>query len=188
MLDWRELWYEICHALPVCRCDEPDDKPVSIAVSKPVAGHNIKMGMLEFRSWDLLKSHEGLRLKAYMPTPNDVWTIGYGHTKTAKPGMVITAARALELLDGDIAWAEHAVRRLVTVPLKQHQFDALVSFAYNVGAGAFGRSTLLRMLNAHDYDGAAGQFPRWNKQAGRVLAGLTKRRAEEQALFKGGCT
>jgi lysozyme len=132
---------------------------------------------------DLIKKHEGLRLEAYLPTPNDVWTIGYGHTHTTKQGMKITEKQAEALLRRDIAWAEKAVNNLVVVPLTQNQFDALVSFTFNVGEGAFGSSTLLRLLNSRDYEGAANQFPRWNKQKGKVLCGLTRRREEERKLF-----
>ena len=93
---------------------------------------------------DLIKSFEGLELKAYMPTPNDRPTIGYGHTKGVKMGMKITEERADALLVQDLAWVEAAVAKKVTVPLTQPQYDALCSFIYNVGAGAFGKSTLLR--------------------------------------------
>lgn len=132
---------------------------------------------------DIIKKHEGLRLEAYLPTPNDVWTIGYGHTHTTKQGMKITAGQAESLLRKDIAWVEKAVNTLVVVPLTQNQFDALSSLVFNIGEGAFSTSTLLRLLNAGDYEGAANQFPRWNKQKGRVLNGLTRRRQEERQLF-----
>lgn len=132
---------------------------------------------------NIIKKHEGLRLEAYLPTPNDVWTIGYGHTHTTKQGMKITEAQAEKLLYKDLAWAEDAVNDLVNVPLTQNQFDALVSFVFNVGAGAFAKSTLLRFLNTGDYTNAAAQFMRWNKQKGRVLNGLTKRRDDERRLF-----
>lgn len=132
---------------------------------------------------NIIKKHEGLRLEAYLPTPNDVWTIGYGHTHTTKQGMKITAGQAESLLRKDILWVEKAVNKLVVVPLTQNQFDALSSIVFNIGEGAFSTSTLLRLLNSKDYEGAANQFPRWNKQKGRVLNGLTKRRQEERQLF-----
>jgi lysozyme len=132
---------------------------------------------------NLIKKHEGLRLIAYLPTPNDVWTIGYGHTKTAKPGMRITERGAEELLRGDIAWAEEAVRKRVKVPLNQNQFDALVSFVFNVGERQFGSSTLLRFLNEGNYVAAANQLLRWDKQKGKVLQGLVTRRHQERDLF-----
>ena len=133
---------------------------------------------------ELIKESEGLRLEAYLPTPNDVWTIGYGHTKTAKKGMKITLAGAEALLHQDLAWVEAAIDTYVQVPLNQNQYDAIASFIYNVGATAFRKSTMLKLLNVGDYDGAANQFPRWNKQKGKVLNGLTKRRQEEKTLFK----
>lgn len=133
---------------------------------------------------ELIKESEGLRLEAYLPTPNDVWTIGYGHTKTAKKGMKITNAGAEALLLHDLAWVETAIDTHVKVPLNQNQYDALASFIYNVGATAFKKSTMLKLLNKGDYQGAADQFPRWNKQKGKVLNGLTARRKKEQTLFK----
>jgi lysozyme len=133
---------------------------------------------------DLIKESEGLRLEAYLPTPNDVWTIGYGHTKTAVRGMKITKGGAEALLLHDLRWVETAIDMYVQVPLNQNQYDALASFIYNVGATAFRKSTMLKLLNTGDYEGAAGQFPRWNKQKGKVLRGLTTRRQKEQTLFK----
>jgi len=135
---------------------------------------------------DFIKKHEGLRLTAYMPTKNDVWTIGYGHTKTAKRGMKITESDAESLLRGDLAWVRAALAQHVKVPLSQPQYDALASFIYNLGTPNFAKSTLLRKLNASDYVGAANELPRWNKQKGKVLRGLTKRRAEEKAMFLKG--
>ena len=138
---------------------------------------------MRVKNLDIIKRHEGLRLEAYMPTPNDVPTIGYGHTKGVEMGMRITHAQANEYLKQDVAWAQDTVNSLVKVRLTQNQFDALVSFVFNVGASAFAKSTLLRMLNGGDYQGAADQLLRWDKQGGKVLRGLTKRRAEERALF-----
>lgn len=119
--------------------------------------------------------------------PAGVWTIGYGHTATAKQGMTITQAKAVELLKNDLARFEAGVNTYVKVPINQNQFDALVSFSYNVGSGALKTSTLLKKLNAKDYQGAADEFLRWNKASGKVLAGLTKRRETERALFLTGC-
>lgn len=138
---------------------------------------------MKIHNLDIIKKSEGLRLEAYLPTPNDVPTIGYGHTKGVKMGQRITAKQAEQFLLEDVAWASDAVNRLVKVNLTQNQFDALVSFVFNVGATAFAGSTLLRLLNAGDYKGAADQFLRWNKQAGKVLKGLDTRRKEERALF-----
>lgn len=131
---------------------------------------------------DLIKHFEGLRLEAYKD-PIGVWTIGYGHTATAQPGQQITEADAEALLRNDLAWAEDAVRRHVTVPLTQGQYDALVSFTYNLGESALAKSTLLRKLNAGDSTGAAAEFGRWVHADGRKLAGLVRRRAAEQNRF-----
>lgn len=120
--------------------------------------------------------------KAYT-CPAGVLTIGYGHTKNVQPGQVITEEEAEALLRADCADAEAAVARLVKVPLNQSQFDALVSFTFNVGAGNLERSTLLRRLNAGNYERAADEMLRWDRGGGRVLKGLTLRRDAERALF-----
>jgi GH24 family phage-related lysozyme (muramidase) len=137
-----------------------------------------------------IAAHEGVRLKAYPDpaTDGEPWTIGVGHTSAAGPprvykGMTITADECDEILSRDLATFERAVEKAVTVPLNQNQFDALVSFTFNVGAGNLQKSTLLRKLNARNYRGAADQFAAWNKAAGKVMAGLTRRRAEERELF-----
>lgn len=131
----------------------------------------------------LIKKFEGLRLKAYI-CPAGVLTIGYGSTGAhVKPGMVITAAEAEALLIKDLARFENAINRLVKVPLNQNQFDALASFIFNIGIGAFEKSTLLRLLNAKDYLKAADQFGRWTRGGGVVLEGLVRRRREEKNLF-----
>lgn len=135
----------------------------------------------------LIKESEGLRLKAY-PDPGTgglPWTIGYGSTLGVTRTMVITAEQAEQMLAVDLVRFERAVERLVEVPINQGQFDALVSFAYNVGEGNFAKSTLLRKLNAGDSQGAADQFGRWVNAGGKVLQGLVKRRAAERALFLG---
>jgi lysozyme len=98
--------------------------------------------------------------------------------------MVITQARAEELLKQDVASAEAEVKRLVTVPLTQHQFDALVDFVFNCGAGNLQHSTLLRLLNAGDYASTAAHFGDWVKSGGHVLPGLVRRRYAEAQLFK----
>lgn len=134
-----------------------------------------------------IKAHEGVVLKAY-PDPasgGDPWTIGVGHTgPDVIKGLVITAARADELLRADLGRFERAVNRLAP-KTTQGQFDALVSLAFNVGETNLASSTLLKMHNAADYDGAAGQFARWNRAAGKVMPGLTKRRADEARQYKG---
>lgn len=135
----------------------------------------------------LIKSAEGLRLKAY-PDPGTgglPWTIGYGSTSGVTRNMVITEAQAEQMLAADLVRFERIVERAVRVPVSQGQFDALVSFTYNVGEGNFTKSTLLRKLNAGDAAGAAEQFSRWVHAGGKVLPGLVKRRADERALYLG---
>lgn len=135
---------------------------------------------------DLIKRFEGLELTAY-PDPGtggEPWTIGYGHTGNVKPGDTVTEAEAEEILRQDLEKFEDCVNAYISVPLTQAQFDALVSFAFNVGCGALKSSTLLRLLNNGDYEAAEAQFGRWNKAAGRVLAGLTRRREAERDLFQ----
>lgn len=144
---------------------------------------------MKIQNVNAIKEHEALRLTAYLPTKDDVWTIGWGHTKTAKQGMVITEAQAEVLLRQDLAWVEDTIDRLVKVPLTQNQHDAVGSLIFNIGGGAFSKSTVLRKLNAGDYRGAADAFRMWNKQRDRatgkmnVLRGLTKRREQERDLF-----
>ena len=139
---------------------------------------------------ELVKSFEGLELHAYPDPGNkatgEPWTIGYGHTQGVHKGDVCTEEQATEWLRSDLSYAEAAVRHLVDVPLSQGQFDALASFVFNCGQGAFGNSTMLRLLNKGDYAGAGGQFSRWNKGADGPLPGLTRRRAAERVMFEGG--
>lgn len=134
------------------------------------------------RGLSLIKSFEGLRLLSYRDAV-DVWTIGYGATRGVKAGMSITKEQAERMLLNDVQRFEPEVERLVQVPLSTNQWDALVSFTYNLGAANLESSTLLRKLNAGDYAGAAEQFPRWNKAGGKVLLGLVRRREAEQMLF-----
>jgi len=135
---------------------------------------------------ELIKKSEGLRLTAY-PDPgskNGVpWTIGYGSTKGVTKGMKISAEEAEARLRDDLTHAENTVSRLVTMPLNDNQFGALVSFVFNIGAGAFEQSTLLSVLNQGKYEAVPAQLARWNKNDGSVMAGLTKRRAEEAKLW-----
>lgn len=134
---------------------------------------------------NLIKYYEQLRLAAYLPTPEDVWTIGYGHTKGVMYGLTCIEEQALAWLMEDCAEAETAVNE-IGVPLSQNKFDALVSFVFNVGTTAFEKSTIRRLLKDGDYDGAANEFKRWNKQKGKVLNGLTARRKKEEELFRHG--
>ena len=133
----------------------------------------------------LIREHEGCELIAYT-CPAGVLTVGVGHTgPDVVKGLTITEERADELLAQDLDAAEQCVSRSVEVELTQEQFDALCSFVFNVGCGAFQRSTLLRMLNDGDYDGARKQFFRWNNSGAKELAGLTRRRADEAEMFSG---
>ena len=131
---------------------------------------------------EALKQYEGLSLTAYRDS-GGVWTIGYGSTRDVREGMRISQAEADQRFLADTEWAQAAVRTDVVVPITQPQFDALVSLAYNIGAGAFAKSTLVRLLNAGDYRGAAEQFLAWNKVRGEVVTGLAERRAKERAMF-----
>ena len=131
---------------------------------------------------ELIKKFEGCILKAYK-CPAGVWTIGYGHTSGVKEGQNITKAKAEEFLKQDLKQFEVAVNNLVNVSLNQYQFDALVSFCYNLGPGNLKSSTLLKLLNKGDYKGAAEQFDRWVYASGKKLAGLVTRRAAEKDLF-----
>jgi lysozyme len=132
-----------------------------------------------------IKQFEGLKLTAYQCSAG-VWTIGYGHTSTAKKGMKITEEEAESLLYADLEVFESAVDRLVQVKLTEWQFSALVSFAFNVGVRAFEKSTLLKKLNAGNYDAVPAQLMRWNKTKGKVVAGLTNRRAAEAGMWAKG--
>ncbi|WP_336286576.1 lysozyme [Cronobacter dublinensis] len=135
----------------------------------------------------LIKEFESCQLKAYR-CPAGVWTIGYGWTqpvdgKPVRAGMEIDMLTAERLLKTGLIGYENDVMKLVRVKLSQAQFDALVSFTYNVGSRNFSTSTLLKKLNAGDYAGAADEFLRWNKSRGKVLNGLVRRRAAERELF-----
>jgi lysozyme len=130
----------------------------------------------------LIKDFEGVRLTSYQDVVG-VWTIGYGHTKTAKPGMRITMYGATELLRQDLRWVEKAIKKNVKVPLTQNQYDALASWVFNLGETNLRSSTLLKKLNAGDYTGAGQEMLRWNKAGGKVVRGLTRRREAEVALW-----
>ena len=135
----------------------------------------------------LIKQFEGCKLTAYQDSVG-VWTIGYGWTqpvdgKPIRAGMTIKQETAERLLKTGLVSYESDVSRLVKVGLTQGQFDALVSFTYNLGARSRSTSTLLRKINSGDYAGAADEFLRWNKAGGKVLNGLTRRREAERALF-----
>jgi GH24 family phage-related lysozyme (muramidase) len=135
---------------------------------------------------DLIKSFEGLSLKAYKPVAGEkYWTIGYGHYGAdVRQGQVITKEQAEALLKKDLQKYVDGVNSVLKVPINQNQFDALVSFAYNCGVGALQKSTLLKKLNAGDYVGASKEFGKWVHGAGGVvLKGLVTRRQKEAKLF-----
>lgn len=134
----------------------------------------------------LIKTWEALRTIAYQDVAG-IWTIGYGHTDAAGPprvtaGMKITAIEAEKILRNDLAKFEKRVETLVTVPLNDNQFAALVSFDFNTGA--LGKSTLLKKLNAGDYTAVPRELAKWINAGGKVIKGLINRRAAEENLWK----
>lgn len=148
-------------------------------------------GIVSFGGSDMHLSDAGLQALAqregFSATPywdHKGYSIGYGHLIKAGENLTsVTRDQAAQLLASDVAWAEQAVANNVTAPLSQNQFDALVSFAFNVGAPAFAKSTLVSLLNAGDYSAAGEQLPRWNKASGVVNGALVSRRASEVAQF-----
>ena len=134
------------------------------------------------RGTEILKYFEGCKLTAYQDSVG-VWTIGYGHTKGVFDGMTITQEEAEQMLLTELEEYEGYIEDMVTVPLTQNQFDALVVWIYNLGPTNFRNSTLLKELNAGNYNAAGQEITRWNKAGGKVLAGLVKRREAEAELF-----
>jgi lysozyme len=137
----------------------------------------------------LIKRFEGFKAKAYR-CPAGVWTIGYGHTSMAgapevKAGMKMSREEASAILARDVERFAEGVRKAVTVTLTEQQFSALVSFAYNVGLGAFRSSSVLKAVNGGDLAAVPRRLSLWVKAGGKVLPGLVKRRAAEAALFAG---
>lgn len=141
---------------------------------------------LSQKGLDLIKSFEGLVLHAYKAvSTEEYYTIGYGHYgQDVSKTLSITQEQAEELLKQDVKRFVDGVNKVLQVEVNQNQFDSLVSLAYNIGLGAFGRSTLLEKLNKRDFTGTAKEFDRWNKSGGVVLAGLVRRRKEERELFE----
>ncbi len=144
------------------------------------------------RGLALIRRFEGLRLEAYRDSAG-IWTIGYGHTAqagrpTPGPGMRITRAEADALLARDLGKYEAAVTAALTRLPSRNQFDAMVSLCFNIGPGNFTRSGVVRAFNAGDDRQAADLFLVWNRAAGRVLPGLTRRRQGEKRLFLSGGT
>jgi lysozyme len=133
-----------------------------------------------------IQSLEGLSLVPYGPA--NALEIGYGHVIQTGEDFSggITQEQAQAIFDADLSIAAAAVSRLTMAPLSQGQYDALVSLVFNIGQGNFARSTLLQLVNARDYAGAAAQFGRWNQAGGQIIPGLTARRAQEAQIFAGG--
>ena len=135
--------------------------------------------------YDLIKKFEGCKLEDY-PDPathGEPITIGVGHTGGVKLGDVITQEQADEYLVNDVAYSAKAVNQMVSEKITQNQFDALVSFAFNLGTGNLRNSTLLKKLNKDDFENAANEFLKWDMASGHQMAGLTRRRKAERALF-----
>jgi lysozyme len=130
----------------------------------------------------LTESFEGCALIPYQDVAG-VWTDGYGNTHNVVPGQAITQAQAESDLLRNVADAVAAVNRLVHIAMSQDEFDSLVDFTFNLGASAFAGSTLLKLLNARDIEGAANEFQKWSEAGGHVVAGLLRRRLAERALF-----
>ena len=148
-----------------------------------------KITKLGQKGLDLIKSFEGLYLKPYL-CPANVPTIGYGNTfyengkKVTLKDPIITEARAIELLMSELGMYEQKVDSYCIDTINQNQFDALVSFCYNVGPGNLKSSTLLKKVNANPNDPTIRtEFLKWNKGGGKVLAGLTRRRTAEANLY-----
>lgn len=143
---------------------------------------------MKMKNLDLITKFEGFRSEPYL-CPASIPTIGYGSTRYADGTKVsmqdkaITEDEALELMKQTLVNYENAVTKYVTVPLTQNQFDALVSFVYNIGEDNFKKSTLVKKLNTGDYESVGTEIIRWNRAGGKVLAGLIKRREEEKDLF-----
>jgi len=134
---------------------------------------------------DFIKRWEGLSLEAYQDG-GGVWTIGYGHTAGVQKDDRITESDAEDFLLDDISWAEKAINKLVNTNLSQKQFDAIVSFVYNLGTTNFKASTLLRRLNSGDFLEVPEQICRWNHDGSNMVLGLSRRRVAEAQRFLDG--
>ena len=132
----------------------------------------------------LIKKFEGCELEAYQCSAG-VWTIGYGHTKGVTPSDSISQEEAEQMLVDELHEYESYVNEYVTVALSQNQFDALVSWVYNLGPANLSASTMLKVLNSGEYEDVPAQMKRWNKAGGKVLEGLIRRREAEACLFVG---
>ena len=162
-------------------------KPAGKTQNPDMALQNDKIHRSSPVAHALIKEFEQLRLVAYL-CPAGVWTIGWGHTKGVMPGHKIFADQAERFFQEDIAEFDAGVASLFfTAPLEQHHFDALVSFAYNVGLKALENSTLCKLVREGNIDGAAAEFEKWvsGGRPRKKLSGLVKRRKKERALFEG---
>ena len=164
--DQKWIWYDMAPAELVPKWLESEDKNMETSQN----------------GIELIKEFEGRRLVAYQDSVG-VWTIGYGHTKDVWEDRLIIKSTADRLLAEDLAEFEKYVDNLVDVPLTQNQFDALVAWTFNLGPTNLSESTLLKKLNAGDYDAVPFEMKRWNKAGGEVLKGLVRRREAEAALF-----
>ena len=133
-----------------------------------------------------LAVHEGYREEAYTPVPGDVPTIGFGTTQGVRLGDKTNPVEALQRALADMQKFEGAIKRCVTAPLFQHEYDAYLSLSYNIGSGAFCSSTLVKLLNQGQYKAACDQILRWDKFKGKPLRGLTIRREKEHKQCLGG--
>jgi len=134
------------------------------------------------RGIDLIKKFEGCKLNEYKDSVG-VYTIGYGHTKGVYPGMRITEKEAEDLLKSDLIFFEDCIKKLVKVELTQNEFDALVSWTYNLGCGSLRKSTMLKYLNEDKKQSVTSEMVKWNKAGSVVLKGLILRRKAEAELF-----
>ncbi len=151
------------------------------AAQKPKSGVRTNMH-ISAEGLSLIKKFEGCELKAYRCAAN-VLTIGYGTIKNVTEGMEITQEEAETLLQEEMHEYEGYINDMVKVPLEQHQFDAMVSWVFNLGSGNLSSSTLLKKLNNSEYDEVPAQIRRWNKAGGKVLDGLIRRREAEALMF-----
>mgnify|MGYP001298266359 CR=1 FL=1 len=133
----------------------------------------------------LIKKFEGCVLDSYQDAVG-VWTIGFGHTKNVKKGDTWSQSHAEEMLDAELIEYEDYIHEYVKVDLTQNQFDALVSWCYNLGPNSLKKSTMLKVLNKGNHQEVPHQIKRWNKAGGKVLEGLVRRREAEAVMFEGG--
>ena len=157
----------------------------TMAAQKQKYGEIINMQNMEIsqEGLSLIKKFEGCKLESYRCSAG-VWTIGYGSTSGISEGMEISQQRAEALLLEDVAVFEEAVNKAVKVPLEQHEFDALVSWTFNLGPSNLNSSTMLKVLNENKKNEVPAQMRRWNKANGETLQGLIRRREAESLLFQ----